>query len=120
MSNLSDKADEDGEVTKDEFQNYAKHSEFFKNQLGLSIAIILITRNQIIYRKGSMSIFIIGHILNTLILDKNDSDSIASKRESGAKAERAFKLFDKDNDGFITKEEFQKISKKLNKQQVLK
>ena len=42
---------------------------------------------------------------------------MASKREAVAKAERAFKLFDKDNDGYITKEEFQKISKKLNKQQ---
>ena len=42
---------------------------------------------------------------------------MGSKREAVAKAERAFKLFDKDNDGYITKEEFQKISKKLNKQQ---
>ena len=36
---------------------------------------------------------------------------MASKREAVAKAERAFRLFDKDNDGYITKEEFQKISK---------
>ena len=55
---------------------------------------------------------------NTLITDKNDQDSMASKREAVAKAERAFKIFDKDNDGYITKEEFTKISKKLNKQQV--
>jgi len=73
----------DGEVTKDEFMTFAKHSEFFKHQL-----------------------------------DKTDHDSMASKREAVAKAERAFKLFDKDNDGYITKEEFQKISKKLNKQQI--
>ena len=51
------------------------------------------------------------------MIDKTDHDSMASKREAVAKAERAFKLFDKDNDGYITKEEFQKISKKLNKQQ---
>ena len=51
------------------------------------------------------------------VTDKTDHDSMASKREAVAKAERAFKLFDKDNDGYITKEEFQKISKKLNKQQ---
>ena len=51
------------------------------------------------------------------LIDKTDHDSMASKREAVAKAERAFKLFDKDNDGYITKEEFQKISKKLNKQQ---
>ena len=43
---------------------------------------------------------------------------MASKHEAIAKAERAFKLFDKDNDGFITKEEFSKISKKLNKEQI--
>lgn len=76
-------ADEDGEVTREEFMNYAKRSEFFKGQL-----------------------------------DKNTADSVAAKQEAIAKAERAFKVFDKDNDGFITKEEFAKISKKLNKDQV--
>ena len=76
-------ADEDGEVTREEFVNYAKHSEFFKGQM-----------------------------------DKNSSDSVAAKQEAIAKAERAFKVFDKDNDGFITKEEFAKISKKLNRDQV--
>ena len=35
MAKLSDMADPDGEVSKDEFLNFAKHSEFFKNQLGL-------------------------------------------------------------------------------------
>ena len=54
----------------------------------------------------------------SLLTDRTDSDSMASKREAVAKAERAFKLFDKNNDGYITKEEFQKISKKLDKQQV--
>jgi len=34
ISKLSDSADEDGEVTKDVFMIYARHSEFFKNQLG--------------------------------------------------------------------------------------
>lgn len=76
-------ANEDGEVTKEEFLNYAKHSEFFRTQM-----------------------------------DKGDADSIASKTEAVAKAERAFKLFDKDNDGYITKGEFQKISKKLNREQI--
>ena len=45
---------------------------------------------------------------------------MVNKRESAAKAERAFKLFDKDNDGYITKVEFQKISEKLDKSQVQK
>lgn len=83
VSKLSDSADDDGEVTKDEFMIYARHSEFFKNQL-----------------------------------DKNDQGSMASKREAVAKAERAFKIFDKDHDGYITKEEFSKISQKLNKTQI--
>jgi len=83
VAKLSDMADPDGEVSKDEFLNFAKHSEFFKNQL-----------------------------------DKSDGDSMASKQEAIKKAERAFKLFDKDNDGYITKEEFQKISTKLNKEQI--
>ena len=47
------------------------------------------------------------------VVDKSDSGSMVNKRESAAKAERAFKLFDKDNDGYITKVEFQKISEKL-------
>ena len=41
VSKLSDTADRDGEVTKDEFLNYAKHSEFFKNQLGLFTFIFI-------------------------------------------------------------------------------
>ena len=45
---------------------------------------------------------------------------MANKREAAAKAERAFKIFDKDNDRYINKEEFQKISKKLDKTQVHK
>ena len=83
VAKLSNLANDDGEVTKDEFLSYAKHSDFFKSQM-----------------------------------DKNSSDSMAAKQEAIAKAERAFKLFDKDNDGYITKEEFGKISKKLSRDQV--
>ena len=53
-------ANDDGEVTKDEFLVYAKGSDFFRSQL-----------------------------------DKSDGDSVAAKREAVARAERAFKLFDK-------------------------
>ncbi len=53
-------ASDDGEVTKDEFLSYAKHSDFFLTQM-----------------------------------DKSDGDTMAAKREAVAKAERAFKLFDK-------------------------
>ena len=45
---------------------------------------------------------------------------MVNKRESAAKAERAFKLFDKDNDRYITKLEFERISEKLDKSQVHK
>jgi Ca2+-binding EF-hand superfamily protein len=83
VGKVSQIANDAGEVTKDEFLNYAKHSDFFKSQM-----------------------------------DKSSGDSMAGKQEAIAKAERAFKLFDKDNDGFITKSEFQKISKKLNRNQV--
>lgn len=51
-------------------------------------------------------------------LDKTDVESVAFKQDAVAKAEKAFKLFDKDNDGFITKDEFQKISKKLSREQI--
>ena len=50
-------------------------------------------------------------------MEKSDN-SLSSRREAANKAEMAFKVFDKDNDGFITKDEFQKISKKLSKDQV--
>jgi len=53
-------ANDDGEVTKDEFLVYAKHSDFFRSQL-----------------------------------DKSDAETVAAKREAMAKAEKAFKLFDK-------------------------
>ena len=36
------------------------------------------------------------------------------------KAEMAFRLFDKDKDGFITKREMEKLSKSLSKEQVEK
>jgi Ca2+-binding EF-hand superfamily protein len=49
---------------------------------------------------------------------EKSENSISSRREASNKAEMAFKVFDKDNDGFITKDEFQKISKKLSKCQV--
>ena len=45
---------------------------------------------------------------------------MVNKRESAAKAEIAFKLFDKDNDRYITKLEFERISEKLDKSQVHK
>ena len=39
-------------------------------------------------------------------------------KDPEAKTKNAFKVFDLDNDGYITKEEFLNISKKANKKQV--
>ena len=63
---VSSLANIDGEVSKNEFIDYAKKSEFFKTQM-----------------------------------DKSASDTLAQKKESNAKAERAFKLFDRNNDGYL-------------------
>ena len=39
-------------------------------------------------------------------------------RDSGKQAEIAFRLYDKDRDGFITKSEMEKLSKTLTKEQI--
>jgi len=39
-------------------------------------------------------------------------------KDSGKQAELAFKLYDKDRDGYITKSEMEKLSKTLTKEQV--
>jgi len=41
-------------------------------------------------------------------------------KDSGKQAELAFKLYDKDRDGYITKSEMEKLSKTLTKDQVKK
>ena len=40
--------------------------------------------------------------------------------DRAAKAEMAFKLYDRDKDGYITKSEFIKLSKNLTKEQIEK
>lgn len=39
-------------------------------------------------------------------------------RDAGKQAELAFRLYDKDKDGYITKNEMEKLSKTLSKEQV--
>ena len=51
-------------------------------------------------------------------LDKN-KDKVVSDIEVTSKAHLAFKALDKNQDGFISKKEFSKISKNLNKEQVI-
>merc|ERR1739844_582162 len=50
-------------------------------------------------------------------LDKN-KDKVVSDIEVTSKAHLAFKALDKNQDGFISKKEFSKISKNLNKEQI--
>lgn len=50
-----------------------------------------------------------------------DSDRLgasASHKDTGKQAEIAFRLYDKDKDGYITKAEMEKLSKSLSKEQI--
>ncbi len=40
------------------------------------------------------------------------------KQDTGKQAEIAFRLYDKDKDGYITKSEMEKLSKNLSKEQI--
>ena len=51
-------------------------------------------------------------------INENNSNSVVARQLAIKKAEIAFRMFDKDGDGFLTKSEFSKICKKLNRQQV--
>jgi Ca2+-binding EF-hand superfamily protein len=48
----------------------------------------------------------------------SDSAACAAPRDSGKQAEIAFRLYDKDKDGYITKAEMEKLSKSLSKEQI--
>merc|ERR1719410_2522728 len=43
---------------------------------------------------------------------------VMSKADKSQKTETAFRLFDKNRDGYVTREEFTKVSKKLNQRQI--
>jgi calmodulin len=47
-------------------------------------------------------------------------DDRAPQRDQTKQAELAFKLYDKDKDGYITKAEMEKLSKNLSKEQIEK
>jgi calmodulin len=50
-----------------------------------------------------------------------DSDRLGAAsghKETGKQAEIAFRLYDKDKDGYITKAEMEKLSKSLSKEQI--
>lgn len=50
--------------------------------------------------------------------DKPGDDKAQPPRDAGKQAEIAFRLYDKDKDGFITKSEMEKLSKNLSKEQI--
>ncbi len=51
---------------------------------------------------------------------KGDSDRHHKPHDTTKQAELAFKLYDKDRDGYITKGEMEKLSKTLTKEQIEK
>ena len=52
--------------------------------------------------------------------DPKPADDRHHHKDSGKQAELAFKLYDKDKDGYITKGEMEKLSKTLSKEQIEK
>lgn len=95
VEKLQSFADEEGQVTKDDFKHYCKHSELFQSLDKYAIKV--------------------GPI--TFSLARNH-DGVVSDLELTSKAELAFKALDKNSDGFISKREFNEISKTLTKEQV--
>ncbi len=51
-------------------------------------------------------------------MDNNLSNEEKPKPDSSRQAEIAFRLYDKDKDGYITKSEMEKLSKNLSKEQI--
>ena len=51
---------------------------------------------------------------------KSCDDRASQPKDTGKQAELAFKLYDKDKDGYITKSEMEKLSKNLTKEQIEK
>ncbi|TRY70667.1 hypothetical protein TCAL_09683 [Tigriopus californicus] len=56
----------------------------------------------------------------TVMEDPKSQDDRQQPKDAGKQAELAFKLYDKDKDGYITKSEMEKLSKNLSKEQIEK
>ena len=52
------------------------------------------------------------------VMDEKPVEDRPPQRDTGKQAEIAFRLYDKDKDGFITKSEMEKLSKNLSKEQI--
>jgi hypothetical protein len=96
VQKLTALADEDGQVNRNNFEHYCKTSEMFR---GLDKYV------------GQCRVMMTADPLR-------NHDGVISDVEVTSKAELAFKALDKNNDGFISKREFENISKHLTKEQV--
>jgi len=83
--------DDNGEISKNDIIIQTKQSSFWKGNLDLKNV------------PGS-------HSTKVEIMNKTD--------KTMGKVDTAFKMFDKNKDGFITKEEFAQVSKSLSKEQI--
>ena len=74
------------------------------------------------YISGMSNPFLEKKILNVIKLFLQAMDDRPAedrpKPDAGKQAEIAFKLYDKDRDGYITKSEMEKLSKNLSKEQI--
>lgn len=57
---------------------------------------------------------------NVNVMEDPKAQEDRQPKDVGKQAELAFKLYDKDRDGFITKSEMEKLSKNLSKEQIEK
>lgn len=93
LAEIGKLVDENGEIKRADFITFTRSSDFWKDH------------NEEQKKAPAAS--------------KQMSADMAIKRPVPSdKAEAAFRIFDKDNDGFITKDEFAQVSKKLTPAQV--
>lgn len=106
---VSELANENGEVTKDDFLHYAKTSDFFRQQMDKTDEDSVMAKKEAIAKaERAFNIF-----------DKDNDGYITkdefakmSKKLNKDQIEAVFSKFDKDGDGVLSFEEFKKM---LNK-----
>lgn len=91
--------DDNGEIAKHDLIVQSKQSSFWKGNMDLK------------NKPGS-------HSTKAEAINSAKNVEVMNKTDRTGKADTAFKLFDKNKDGFITREEFAQVSKKLTKKQI--
>jgi len=103
MENFMKLVDENGEISKHDLIIQTKQSSFWSGHLDLKNAPC-------------------GHSTKVEVMSGSPKAKkkveVMNKAERSAKADTAFKLFDRNKDGFITREEFVKASKNLTREQI--